>query len=85
MTEGEKMVWAAVWAARWLRAIDNPPRGRTPDWDQGRYEAEEACSAAEVADSALTVLGKIEPMLADGFGESDRVVERFREMVRGRR
>ena len=85
MTQGEKMVWAAVFAAK--HDISNPPRhclvphGEETDKRWQEWEANQAVSAIEFAGYAVLRLREVEGRVADGFGEDSDVYQLYMEMT----
>lgn len=85
MTNGEKMVWAAVFA-REMEVLHNPPPYVVMDQDRTKWEEweqEQACSAAEIACAAVDHLRDIinTGRLHHGFGDIGGVVQMALEMI----
>ena len=82
MTEGEKIIWAAVF----VKECDTkfaPPHLRLP---KQRKEREEwargvAVSAIETTCYGVRMLRGVEPDVVEGFGEDSDVVAMLREMI----
>ena len=78
MTNGEKMVWAAVFA-REMEALKNPPPYvfADPDIKWKEWEHSQTCSACEVACGAVDRLREVVSTgrLYEGFGDIGGVVQ----------
>ena len=84
MTDGEKMVWAFVFADEINKAMHNPPDyvllpGVDDKWSQ--WEIDQAVSASEVAYSRVYRMRNALLGVASGFGEESDVYEMLKEML----
>lgn len=83
MTQGEMMIWAAVFA-RECHEIHNPPGYLVTNDDDDaawvQWERSQVTSAAEVACGRVALLRESIGDIADGFGESDEL-EMAKEML----
>ena len=77
MTDGEKMIWAAMFV---LRVNNDRDAGRPLHVDPIQWELDIAASAAEHASYAVEMAHTVEQRVKDGWGEGD-VLQRLREVV----
>lgn len=86
MTEGEKMVWAAVYAKK--RDLSNRPsdciigEGSDERWRQ--WEEDQTVSAIEHANYAVQAMREALPAVIEGYGEDDDTTRHLKDMLRGR-
>ncbi len=83
MTEGEKLVWAAVFA-RESSLRDPPPNVLTPGGNAWRaWEEDQIATAVEIAGGAVDYMREIQARVAEGHGKSSRTMMYLHEMIYG--
>jgi hypothetical protein len=84
MTDGEKMVWAAVFALEFQETKHPPSRVLTPDKSEewAEWERDIVSSAIERAGIAVRYLREAEKRIADGYGPSE--TEEFYKAMMGK-
>jgi hypothetical protein len=84
MTDGEKMVWAAVFAKE-LNLRDPPSWclvGEDSDNEWVKWEASQTQQAIEAAGYAIAHLREAEPGVYSGHGSSGIVAECYSELIK---
>lgn len=86
MSEGEKLVWAQVYAREYREDIRNPPAHVVvPNHDEpdkwGEWEKNQATSAAEMAWAVVSRMREIGDRLGAGYGETDDVTLMWEQMI----
>ena len=85
LTQGEKMVWAAVYGVEYMRRVnmqplDGPAGEGSREWWEA-WEREQAHSAIESAACAVELMRSSEPEIEDGFGSDHEVTQMLRAML----
>lgn len=84
MTQGERLVWAQVFAADYRKSIKKPPRevsipGKDEEWLH--WEQDQAASAAETACAVVERMRGIGEVLDDGYGIDGDVTSMWEQMI----
>jgi hypothetical protein len=84
VTAGERMVWAATYAAVLDRNLRNPPAQITADRQRWQaWEEQQARDAIEHASGAVTRMRDEKERVADGWGPDSDEYRRVCEMIDG--
>lgn len=80
LSEGEKMIWASVYARHYDEEIKSPPREAVLPKNRDKWaEFESSCAteAAERAAYAVVTFRELETRLREGWGEGNEVFESY--------